>query len=169
MGLAYIVLGFVGALAYKNPFHNVRKSTRRILHGVTQITFFFSALMGLTIILINKIYIKKELNVHTLHDWFGIVTLCFTLLQAIVGVLKVSLSEPPTFLKLHGYTGPIVLLLGIISSCLGISEFFTGNAGPFAIALYVLLALLFLVFFFAWSLLPPSPEASGMEQPLNRG
>lgn len=126
MALAYTGCMGAGILSYVAPLD--QKKENREKHRRFQMMAAALAAAGLLAIVVNKRRIGKSILPHTVHAWFGTVTLLATLGQCLVGLSKYSEAVRRGFshAKWHGDAGRIVYALGTVTIALGLVAIFKG-------------------------------------------
>lgn len=141
MVTAFVAFFGHGILVYRSPYRTGPLVRHRLAHAMLQTAGVFTALLGLTVILVNKIFIVQHSTVPgTLHAYFGVVTLAAMALQAVLGVTKVCLRRSPLVLKLHGPFGILILLSALCTACIGL--YYHRNTSVYPILTYVQMGLL---------------------------
>lgn len=142
MVTAFVMFIGHGILAYRAPYVMKSLPLRRFTHAFLQHTGLFSALLGLVIIIANKVFIVQHpVWPSSPHSWMGMVVLGCMALQAIIGVVKMCLRKQIAVLKLHGYTGIVFWLGALVTICLGVWQM-QGRFGNIVYAVWAVLSLL---------------------------
>jgi len=144
MSLAYTGCMGSAMLVYVAPLDE--KKQNREKHRTLQMMAAALAAAGLLAIIINKRRMGKSIWPHTVHAWFGAITLLATLGQCLVGLSKYSEAVRRGFShsKWHGDAGRIVYALGTVTIALGLVAIFKGLM-LYALMCFTQVAGLFLV------------------------
>jgi hypothetical protein len=153
MTLAFV--GFMGhaILAYRAPYAQRHIYKKRFAHAFFQFGMAFSAVLGVTIILINKLHIVNHSIVpSTYHAYMAVATLGAIALQLLVGIIKFALlPRSNVLLRLHGYFGLLVFVSTFATMSMGMWSVsalstlrypFIAALGLFAIAVFTVRVVL---------------------------
>mmetsp|Transcript_23214 Transcript_23214/g.39879 ORF Transcript_23214/g.39879 Transcript_23214/m.39879 type:complete len:236 (-) Transcript_23214:611-1318(-) len=144
MGLGVLVFMTSGVTVYRAHYGDWmdERSTKRKAHRTLQLIGGLFVVLGLTAIIVDKMYIEDSRVVpSTLHGWLAVLVIAVILMQVTIGLQKYSVLAVSGVRKYkwHGRTGSFIHVVTLVILGLGAALVYDGQL---LYATYILLVCL---------------------------
>jgi len=144
-----VVLFLSHGLRTYTAYSGVARNKLRFLHGVMCGLWVISGIIGLSIIVKDK-NDNQYLHFSSLHSRLGLAVLFLSLMQGIIGTLKlfVITTTKKRFLSWHGRVGPLIYVLVLVTYLSGVMSVFEPGQKDSGITVFVLMSVVAVISLF---------------------